>query len=377
MENQVIRKKIRSTILGAVLGDALGGPFEFNRPEWVQYRLPEMWFDTLFDYPCGENTHGIWGKSAPAGTGTDDTRYNWLFLELAREINHIPSPMELAERFLDVYAHPAVYFPTDPEMARAQFKAWEPVCQGYLGRRSSLLPDVSPEVLRGTSVGLNFPSLIGLITLTTAGTLFSGNPSEAYIKSYEADFVDLAYAKECVGLLAYIVSALLPGDRDTREVIDEALTVDPLHLGGMFGGPFAKMKLPALLRSLPPSCTERELAEYLSRALRHYHEYDPYRTLAIAICAVYAFPDDPMKALVTAANHREIEPDGTPGRYLDIDCYACVTGAIAGAASDPAQWPETLFAQVVESNRQVYGIDLEKTIAEISELVISSSRSHR
>lgn len=369
MENhtvsQTLESKIRASVLGAAFGDALGAPFEFNRPEWVcPHRLQEMWFDTL-DCTGGNNVFGVWGLNSPAGTGTDDTRYNWLFLELALEKKRLPSAAEFAERFLDVYHHPDRYFPTHVDLARKQSALWEPACCGYLGKRSTLLPDVNPEVLRHHNLSLNFPALIGLITMTTAGILFSGKPEEAYKQVYETDFIDLAYAKECVAVLAYMISALLPGTTDARSVIDQALTVDPLHLGGKFGGPWVKMKLPVLLRSLPEKCTERELTEHLSRALQHYHEFDPYKTLAIAVASVYAFPNDPMKAIVSAVNHREVEPNGQLGRFLDIDCYACVTGALAGAATGIQAFPAQAMEQVVNSNRQVYGIDLEKTIREL------------
>ena len=82
MKNQTLESKIRASVLGAAFGDALGAPFEFNRPEWVcPHRLKEMWFDTL-DCTGGNNVFGVWGLNLPAGTGTDDTRYNWLFLDI-------------------------------------------------------------------------------------------------------------------------------------------------------------------------------------------------------------------------------------------------------------------------------------------------------
>jgi len=69
-------------------------------------------------------------------------------------------------------------------------------------------------------------------------------------------------------------------------------------------------------------------------------------------------PDRPLEAILIAANHRGIDAEGQLGRYEDIDCYACVTGALAGAGA----FPQTLLEQVVDSNRKVYGFDLDDTI---------------
>jgi len=54
--------------------------------------------------------------------------------------------------------------------------------------------------------------------------------------------------------------------------------------------------------------------------------------------------------------------NGTPTRFEDIDCYGGIAGAIAGAMAGAEAFPASLLDQVVESNRLVYGIDLEATI---------------
>lgn len=54
--------------------------------------------------------------------------------------------------------------------------------------------------------------------------------------------------------------------------------------------------------------------------------------------------------------------DGQPVRFEDMDCYAGIAGALAGAISGAESLPAGLSAQVVESNRIVHGINLEATI---------------
>ena len=70
----------------------------------------------------------------------------------------------------------------------------------------------------------------------------------------------------------------------------------------------------------------------------------------------------PLRAILIAANHVGIDDQGQPTRYEDIDCYAGLAGAIAGALYGADAFPAEMLAQVQESNLIVYGIDLEASI---------------
>ncbi|HJN17119.1 MAG TPA: ADP-ribosylglycohydrolase family protein, partial [Armatimonadota bacterium] len=86
MDSPNLSSRIRGCIIGAALGDALGAPFEFQPIDRVIDRLGHEWIDDLyaFEGECGD--HGVWRSPAPLGTGTDDTRYSWIVLELAAEL---------------------------------------------------------------------------------------------------------------------------------------------------------------------------------------------------------------------------------------------------------------------------------------------------
>jgi ADP-ribosylglycohydrolase len=98
LDRSKLEDRIRGCILGTVLGDAIGGPFEFGPLDRVPRVTGGDWIDGLYPYgPEMGAPHGVWvpsaleGRGAPAGTGTDDTRLNWLYLELATELGHAPS----------------------------------------------------------------------------------------------------------------------------------------------------------------------------------------------------------------------------------------------------------------------------------------------
>ena len=361
MPDPTVASRIRGCILGAALGDALGAPFEFQPVEAVVERTGSEWIDALHAFEGSPGAHGVWRSPAPPGTATDDTRYNWVVLELAAELGRPPDAEDLARRCIDVWERPEAYFPTGPEFARDHFAMWEAVGRGVLGEESAQYPGVPPDVLRERSIGLNFPTLIALIALTTYGTLFPGRADEAYRAAFRADFMDVGCAREAVAVLAGAVAALVAGGRGAEEVVREAAEADPYSLGGPFGGPFMKEHLPPLLDKLPSPTSDQQLAEHLSRELSSLHPFDPLKTLAPAFAGVMLSPDDPLRAILIAVNHRAVTVDGSLGALQDIDCYGCVAGALAGAAAGVEAFPEEMLGQVVAANKGVYGIRLDGT----------------
>lgn len=364
-----LKSRIRGSVLAQALGDALGAPFEFAATAAVEQRTGEKWLAGLYPFIGDKSPHGLWRDETPVGTGTDDVRYNYLFMELAVELRRMPVDRELARRLLDVYERPGDFFPGYNELARGQFEMWEGVSRGLLGEESPLYPGVAPAALATRSVGLNYPTMAGLLALPSVGLLFAGDPERAYRAAYAAAFFDVGYAREATALLAAGQALALVG-REPQRLVKEMLALDPLCLGGYFGGPFIGEQLPLLLAKAAGK-KGAELAALLSLALRHFSVFDPYRALAIACAALLAHADDPWQALLVAANQGDLDEQGRWRRYADIDCYAGITGALVGACCGDAALPVELLGQVVEANKAVYGFDLEQTIADFTRLVTS------
>ena len=355
------KDRIRGSVLGHALGDALGAPFEFAEVGSVCKATGKDWIEELCPFTAPLGPHGPWVSPTVPGTGTDDVRYNRLFLDFAVELNgRMPADDELARRLLDIYEHPGQYFPGFEDLARAQFEMWEGVSCGCLGQASTVVPGVEPAILATRSVGLNYPTIAGLLLLPSAGLLFPDDPEAAYQEAYKSAFFDLAYAREATALFAAAQSLALSG-MPPVQMTETVFNMDPLQLGGYFGGPFIKQNLPPLLdraRGMEGSL----LAGWLSTELRNFSVFDPYRALAITFCALQAYPDAPMQALEIAANHMDVAPDGTILRHADIDCYAGITGALVGTICGAEALPAQMLQQVVTGNRSVYGMELEEVI---------------
>ena len=361
-----LEDRIRGSVYAQALGDALGAPFEFAEPDAVEKRTGEKWIDDLHVFEGQVGPHGVWRGGTPAGTGTDDVRYNWLFMELAIELGRVPDGREVARRFLDVFERPGDFFAGYDELARGQFEMWEGVSRGYLGDVSPRYPGVSAEALATRSVGLNYPTMAGLLALPSLGLLFAGDAEGAYRAAYGAAFFDVGYAREATALLAAGQALALEG-MEARVLVDELLALDPLCLGGYFGGPFIAEQMPRLLAKARGK-QGPELAELLARELRYFSVFDPYRALAIACAALLAHPADPWTALQIAANQGDLDGDGRWRRYADIDCYAGIAGALVGAQWGIGALPAARVEQVLAANRAVYGCDLEQTVARFAVL---------
>ena len=359
MPAPTLADRIRGSVLGVAIGDALGAPFEFRPVAALCAETGRDWLDRLYPSTGGIHQHGLWRERAPAGTGTDDTRYLYLFLRLAAELGRLPDARAWAELCLDIYAHPGALFPGHEALCAAQFHDWEPACRGYLGQPSAVFPGVAPDVLRTIAFG-NLPVLLGLIVLPCAGACYPGQPERAYLAAYEADFADLAYAREAVAFLAAALSLALAEPEPPLDLIARAAAVDPLHTRRAMDYPMViRDNLPAFCRRYAASASDRAAAASLSADLAPLPPMEAFKTLAIACSALVAAPADPVRALAIAANHTTLGEDPA---FQDIDCYAAITGALAGALHGVQAWPPDLVATVLDANRDVYGIDLEAAI---------------
>lgn len=363
--------RVRGCVLGQALGDAMGAPFELKPLTYAVERLGSTWIDGLHKFDRALTPHGFWGGKVTGG-GTDDTRFNWLYLTLVTELGRHPTAVELAERYLAVYERPGDFFPGHEELAKKEFELFEGCALGWLGRTSPRYPGASPTALRARGHGFNFPTLIGQIVYPCAGLLFAGRPDEAYRQLFTENFVDLAYGLEATAIHAACVAMLAAGV-PIRQAIRQAAEMNPMNLGSVFGPGFITARLGKLLDRMPLNASEQETAAFLSTALERHNPSGGYRCLAVAMGALYRFPDDPMAALRVAVNNVGVvnfrNDDGGPTGFQDIDCFGSACGALAGCACGVDAFPAELLEQVVRTNKAVYGFDLDDTARRFARII--------
>ncbi len=370
MSRNTLRDRIAGCVVGASIGDSLGGAFEFRDADFIMERIGSDWIDELYPYRGIEpDPHGIWVADPPAGTGTDDTRYNHIFIETVLKKGREIASRDLAEAYIERYDHPEKFYPNGYEMARKQFADWQGVCCGHLGRECALHPGVPPEVLVNTGLRMDFPTLVGMLALASAGLLHIGDADEAYRHAYLLDFMDIGYAREAVGIFAAIVS-LLAGGEELKPALRRAIELNPFGLGGLFGGPTMVENLPRALSISRTSINDRDLVRNLASAFAGRHVFDPVEMVSVAVAALYFTKGDARRSILIAANHRIIDEEGNLVRFRDNDCSAYFTGALVGAHCGLSGLPPDWIEKVVKANRELYGIELLGNAGKLAEIVI-------
>ena len=352
--------KVLGCVVGASIGDSIGGPLEMATAERVRTELNGAdWIDDMRPYRRSASPHGVWVDNAPKGTGTDDTRYNQIFLESVIKHRGKINAHILAEEYIERYRHVERYYPKYITLAREQLRPWYSRCSGYLGIPSDEHSDIPVHVLDSDCFWGGFPAIVGLLVLSSAGLLWAGEPQQAYEKTFELAFCDLGYAKDATAMLATMIAMSVEGQLSPREIVQRAPDINPYAaiLNGFTGRQMTK-RLEYLFELADGVESDRMLMNVLARECEHLHVFDPVDVLCVPMTIIYRTNGHPMRSILMACNHRILTPDGKLLKLRNIDCVGYVTGALVGAMRGLSALPDEWVSAVLKANRTVYGFDL-------------------
>ncbi len=346
--------RILGCMVGNAIGDSFGAVVEFATAERLKEVTGKHWVDEFLPFPDDFGTHpvGVWQAAPPRGTGTDDTRNNHIFAEcVIRNGGEINSQL-LAIEYLERYRDRAAFYPNHVELAEQHMgHMYERSC-AYLGMKE--LPSGRPPWVVA-SQGNSFPTLWGLISLAFAGLLYRGEPEKAYTKAFELSFLDLGYARDSTAMMAAMISAALGGNVSGKEMVKVALEIDPFD----FRWRIMLDQLKNFLQPADEADSDRALVDAIAKEVTHRHAFDPIDVLGQPAAAVYYCDGDPVRSIVMAANDRDLDESGSLKQLRDVDCTAGVAGALAGTLRGAKAFPEDWVADVLNANKEIYGIDIE------------------
>lgn len=378
-----LEDRVRGLLLGSLIGDALGGPIEFQAPEAVAQlsNPPKRWrADEVLDANARRAAEGRlilrsyrdlrpepepfgqWPANALPGTITDDSRHKMILLEgldNARRHNHWPfDNASLAQAYLDWPTAGPIRINPELNALRQQWLAeWHLASRWCLGERdlSRALP---PE-----RIWNGLPTCCGQMTLLPLAALFPGEPDRAYRAAYALGLFDNGWGKDLnAAIVAGLAQALaVPHDLSVTEtwesIIDAMRRTDPYRYG----------KIPWVTRSVD---------RWLDLALTAVHEAEgcPARLFArleeefrdtikweaqvpfVVTFAVLALSEfDPLAALQLSLEWGH-----------DTDSYAQLVGAFIGARHGAALYPPALSAPVLERLRADYELTVEEWVEFLS-----------
>jgi ADP-ribosylglycohydrolase len=234
-DTSFIRNKIKGLITGTLLGDALGGPIEFQGHAEIQASPdpPKLWTDTNniindaelkaareriyfreYKYVLPHvQPYGCWTENAPPGTVTDDSRHKIILMYCLRNAlkkKQWPvSEKTLAKAYLDwsksklIKTHPG----------------YDTLCPQWLGESYKSISWIMGNRKIGEAYPVErmwnaLPTCYGQMALTPVAALYPGEPEKAYLAAYNTAWFDIGFAKDMVAASVAGISVALTLDPD-------------------------------------------------------------------------------------------------------------------------------------------------------------------
>jgi ADP-ribosylglycohydrolase len=344
-----LEAKVLGVVVGAAVGDALGGPVEGLDFEEIERR--HGFVDRLLPYDKPPAEHAQFTNHA--GSVTDDTRMHAILVEAILEAagpdgsGGDPVRGDLARALVDYQqAHPDT-------MARSFVEEY--VWKGYYGGRKLVFG--------------GHPTNGAVMANGAVGALHPADPDAAFALAFELAYVTDGYAKESAGIGAAAVAAAMAPGATPLGIVDAALGAadrfrreGPLwqqtireHAWARFEGRPNHQLIGIAVEAAQRHRDVRAVrAELYPRLFVSPIGSEAGQSVAVALGMLVAADGDFRGAVLGAVNY---------GR--DNDSYATIAGAVAGALHGvdaiPAAWGEA----VVAANPEPRLLDLGRRLADV------------
>ncbi len=326
MTDNIYFGKVYGGLIGAAIGDAMGGPVEMWAPADIVRAYG--WISDMLPYTMEPNPTYVWQERAPPGTYTDDTRLKLLVAELTAERGSSLSARDLAETFIAGYDAAEA-----GSLEKEWYTEWAAVGKAYLSDLADTRSVGLHSFYGGEMVGG------GLIAVLPIGFMFPDDAEQAYHAAYDLSFFDLGYARDATALATAFVSRAMAQQAAVESILDAA-GFDPHGLGKrhIFGRVCGRYVEEAL-KTARNAKSRENLVEALHQSVLRATPCDPVEMLAFIVAILKWTRGDPAEAIPLAVN---------AGR--DNDSVAGVVGMIAGTLHGIDAFPDRWVQTVEEVN---------------------------
>jgi ADP-ribosylglycohydrolase len=378
--------RIHGLLLGTALGDALGGPIEFQPRDAVQ-KLPSppvLWDDDqVLDAPArraaqqrlrlrryqdlrpAPESYGHWNTNALPGTVTDDTRHKLILLHALHQTRQADAwPLDrrqFAQAHLDWPRQPAIALRPDyVALAQDWLEEWQFAARWILGEREPNQAKPPERMWQG------LPTCSGQMSLLPIAAIHAGRPNQAYRAAYQLGFFDNGFGKDLNAALVAALSVALtvplhpaqPGAA-WRTVLEVLRGTDPYHYGRIRWTTRAVDRWLDLAMRLVKDAQQRpaRLFAALEREFQHTTKWEAQVPFTVAFACLAIAEYDPLAALQLSLEWGH-----------DTDSYAQVVGAFIGALHGPTLFPADWTQAVADRLRVDFGTDLAAEARFLTEL---------
>jgi ADP-ribosylglycohydrolase len=380
------RRRIEGLLIGTYLGDALGGPVEFQPLEQVHALAnpPKAWrsgerlnaaalaaaaqrvqLRSYRDLRPVPEPYAHWSNNAEPGTITDDSRHKLILLAALRQADqHNKWPVtaqSMAQAYLD--------WPRNTNLpANVDYAA---ICDEWLteiryaarwtlGERRLELARPQERLWNG------LPTCCGQMTFPPLAVIFSDEPEAAYLAAYQLAFIDNGWGRDLnaaivAGLATSLTTTSNPQQPATawKEIFAAMRTTDPL---GYSKVPWTERSIDRWL-NFTESVVKQSQGEPAKLFALLDAEFGAATKWEAQVCFVAAFAPlllceyDPLAALALSIEWGH-----------DTDSYAQLLGAFLGALHGPDIFPAALRTQVTNRLRLDYGEELSEQVELLARL---------
>lgn len=336
IEKTALFDKIYASMLGGVIGDAMGGPVEGGHYERIGERYGIV--DSLLAYDKPPDYHSHFA-TAP-GTITDDTRLKHILCQAIIARGHMPRRGDFVKACADAY------YAAQTDLERGFLEEY--VLAGMHGP--------------GKLIWGGQPTNGFIMMNSPLGLICPCDPEAAFALSYDVDFISDGYAKYSAAIAAAAVSAAIHPQATVSSVVEKALAACQSHRAeGELTRRWHWYDHVFLLNerlvktAVDIAAQHRDVfslrAEYYEHLLVSPLGSEAAQTLAVALGMLVAAEGDLRQAIIGCVNY---------GR--DNDSYATLAGAIAGAlhgtSAIPPDWRDTVEAANPEPDMRALSLGL-------------------
>ncbi len=367
------KPRVLGLLYGGAIGDALGGPIEFQQGPLVDKELPctrgwskertvkpedlKDWSDTLVMREYGElrplaEPYGPWTDHAHAGTITDDTRHKIVLMRTIRKAISTKHWPITVDDFATAYCEFTPKQRVTPEAKIAElneigYREYRFAARWLLGDRD---PNSAKPVERLWS---GVDNCSGQMALPPLAAVFSGEPNAAYLSAYAIDFVDSPTARDMTAGLVAGLAATLGNDVDSASIEDRWRVLlqtmhatDPYNLTDVpyVGRPLSHWLNKAFEFAERAAGKPAELFRLLETEGHPVYWWDAHFTLLVPISILIFCNYEPLAAMQLTLDFRH-----------DSDSYTQVLGCMIGAVHGVDIFPIAMREQLDARLKADYG----------------------
>jgi ADP-ribosylglycohydrolase len=379
-DSSFIRNKIEGLLYGTFIGDALGGPIEFQGHPEIQAtpNPPKRWkpgermnddeikkageriYFREYKYlrPVPE-PYGHWGTNAAPGTVTDDSRHKFILMHALRgawQKNKFPiSDKDLAHAYLDwsrsktIQSHSG-YDTLVNQWLDESYKA----INWLLGNRT--IGKAYPLERLWNAL----PTCYGQMALTPLAALYPGQLRNAYLATYHLAYFDNGFAKDMISAInAGLAKGLtlepmkMSNEQLWTEVINTIRHTDPYDYGKV---PWSERAVDRWLNLADTfvknaNGSPAALFEQLEKEFRYTTKWEAQVPFVVVFSCIKICNYDPLAALQLSIEWG-----------WDHDSYAQLLGAFVGAIYGTQIFKNNLKTVISERLKSDYDVEISEWV---------------